>query len=117
MAEIEVCASEEIHEELLSAARGKMPSDEKIYALSELFKAFGDETRMKILFALFKSEFCVCDLAALLGMTPSAVSHQLKMLKTARLIKSRRDGKSVFYSLSDDHVRTVIQMGLEHSEE
>lgn len=85
--------------------------------LAELFKIFGDETRIRILYVLFEAEVCVCDLAKLLGMTQSAVSHQLRILKQARLIKSRRDGKTVFYSLADEHVRTLLSQGTEHLQE
>lgn len=92
-------------------------SEEKIEDLAELFKVFGDSTRIRILFALFESEFCVCDLAATLNMTQSAISHQLKILKQSKLVKSRREGKSIFYSLADDHVRTIIAQGSEHIEE
>ena len=112
--EYECCESVEVHEELLAQVREKMPQEEELYDLSELFKVFGDSTRIRILFVLFEAEVCVCDLAKLLGMTQSAVSHQLRILKTARLIKSRRDGKTVFYSLADDHVKTILEMGLEH---
>ena len=84
------------------------------YDLTELFRIFGDSTRIRILYVLFEAEMCVCDIAALLGMTQSAISHQLKALKNARLVKSRRDGKTVFYSLADDHVKTIIDQGLEH---
>lgn len=83
----------------------------------ELFKVFGDSTRIRILFVLFEAEVCVCDLAEALNMTPSAVSHQLKLLKQNKLVKSRRDGKSIFYSLADQHVRTIISQGMEHIEE
>ena len=82
--------------------------------MADLFKIFGDYTRIRILFVLFESEVCVCDLAQALDMTQSAISHQLKALKNARLVKSRRDGKTVFYSLADDHVKTIIDQGLEH---
>lgn len=92
-------------------------SEEKIEDLAELFKVFGDSTRIRILFVLFESEFCVCDLAATLNMTQSAISHQLKILKQSKLVKSRREGKSIFYSLADDHVRTIIAQGSEHIEE
>ena len=85
-----------------------------LYDLTELFRIFGDSTRIRILYVLFEAEMCVCDIAALLGMTQSAISHQLKALKNARLVKSRRDGKTVFYSLADDHVKTIIDQGLEH---
>ncbi len=114
---IEQCQTKEIHEELLSIVSSKMPKDEKLFDLAELFKVFGDSTRMKILFVLFEAQVCTCDLAAALNMTASAVSHQLNTLRRAKLVKARRDGKSVFYSLSDDHVRTIIKQGIEHIEE
>jgi ArsR family transcriptional regulator len=91
-----------------------MPPEETLYDLAELYKVFGDSTRMKILYVLFASEMCVCDIAALLGMTVSAISHQLRVLKNARLVRYRRDGKSVFYMLADDHVRSMIEQGMEH---
>ncbi|MBQ3974234.1 MAG: helix-turn-helix transcriptional regulator [Lachnospiraceae bacterium] len=94
-----------------------MPSEYQLYDLAELFKVFGDSTRIRILFALFEAEICVCDLAETLSMTQSAVSHQLKILKQARLVKSRREGKSVIYFLADDHVRTIIGQGFEHLSE
>ena len=109
------CEITEVHEDLLKKI--KLPSEEKLYDLAELFKVFGDSTRVRILFVLFECEVCVCDLAEVLSMTQSAISHQLKILKQSKLVKSRRDGKSVFYSLSDEHVRTVIEMGMEHIEE
>lgn len=114
---IECCDSVEVHEELLKIVEEKMPPEEELYDLAELFKVFGDSTRMKILFVLFEAEVCVCDLAEALHMTQSAISHQLKILKQNKLVKSRREGKSVFYSLSDAHVRTIIDQGLEHIEE
>ncbi len=94
-----------------------MPSEEKLYDLAELFKVFGDSTRIRILYVLFESEVCVCDLAAVLNMTQSAISHQLKILKQSKLVKSRREGKSIFYSLADAHVSTMIAQGMEHIEE
>jgi len=114
---IECCDTVEIHEELLKIVEDKMPPEEELYDLAELFKVFGDSTRMKILFVLFEAEVCVCDLAEALHMTQSAISHQLKILKQNKLVKSRREGKSVFYSLADAHVRTIIDQGLEHIEE
>jgi len=114
---IECCEQIEVHEELLSIVREQMPKEETLYDLSELFKVFGDSTRIRILFVLFEAEVCVCDLAAALGMTQSAVSHQLKILKQNKLVKARREGKSIFYSLADSHVRTIIDQGLEHVEE
>ena len=91
-----------------------MPDDEVLYELADLFRVFGDSTRIRILYVLFEAEMCVCDIAALLGMTQSAISHQLRALKNARLVKARREGKTVFYSLADDHVKTIIDQGLEH---
>ena len=91
-----------------------MPSEDELYDLAELFKVFGDSTRIRILFVLFEQDVCVCDLAETLNMTQSAISHQLKILKQNKLVKGRREGKSVFYSLADDHVRTIIEQGIDH---
>ena len=88
-----------------------------LYDLAELFKMFADSTRVKILYALFESELCVCDIAKVLGLTQSAVSHQLRILKGGKLVKYRREGKIVFYSLADDHVRSIIEMGMDHISE
>ena len=115
--EIDCCETSEVHEELLKIVRDTLPPEEELYDLAELFKVFGDSTRIRILFVLFEAEVCVCDLAAALNMTVSAVSHQLKILKQNKLIKSRREGRSVFYSLADDHVRTIVSQGMEHIEE
>ena len=112
--EHECCESVEVHEELLQIVSEKLPCEEHLLDLAELFKVFGDSTRIRILFVLFEAEVCVCDLAEALGMTQSAVSHQLGILKRSKLVKSRREGKSVFYSLADDHVRTIISQGMEH---
>lgn len=114
---VECCDSVCVHEELLQKVTAQMPKEEALYDLAELFKVFGDSTRIRILFVLFEAEVCVCDLAEVLGMTQSAVSHQLKILKQAKLVKNRRAGKSIFYSLADDHVRAMIGQGLEHIEE
>lgn len=114
---VEVCDCNEVHKELLEIVNEKLPDEESLYDLAELFKVFGDSTRIRILFVLFEAEVCVCDLAEALNMTQSAVSHQLKVLKQAKLVKNRREGKSIFYSLADDHVRTIIQHGLDHVEE
>ena len=114
---IETCDCKEVHKDLLEHVTSEMPREEELYDLAELFKVFGDSTRIKILFVLFESEMCVCDIAEALGMTQSAVSHQLKVLKQAKLIKNRREGKSIIYSLADEHVRTIIAMGIEHIEE
>ena len=102
------------HEAILSRVRNDLPTDELLSSLSELFKVFGDNTRIKILFALLDTELCVCAIAELLGMTQSAISHQLKILKDANLVGNRREGKTVFYYLSDDHVRTIVAKGFEH---
>ena len=88
--------------------------EELLYDLAELYKIFGDSTRIKILYVLFESEMCVCDIATLLNMSMSAISHQLRVLKQAQLIKFRRDGRTVFYSLADDHVRTILEQGMDH---
>lgn len=108
--------SEEIYRsnELIDKIREDLPDDEVLYDLAELFKVFGDTTRVKILYALFESEMCVNDLSHCLGMTPSAVSHQLRILKTSKLVKFRRDGKTVYYSLDDDHVHDMIALGMDH---
>ena len=108
------CDTEEIHEELLKIVDETMPDETELDSLVELFKVFGDPTRIRILFVLFETEVCVCDLARALNMTQSAVSHQLRILKQSRLVKNRREGKSMFYSLADDHVRTMIAQGREH---
>lgn len=115
--EIECCETTEIHEDLLKIVNDKLPEEEELYDLAELFKVFGDSTRIRILFVLFEAEVCVCDLAEALNMTQSAISHQLKILKQNKLVKSRREGKSIFYSLADGHVRTIIDQGREHIEE
>lgn len=115
--DVECCDSVCVHDELLQKVNAQMPKEEALYDLAELFKVFGDSTRIRILFVLFEAEVCVCDLAEALQMTQSAVSHQLKILKQAKLVKNRREGKSMFYSLADDHVRAIIGQGLEHIEE
>ena len=101
----------------LQQLRENLPDEEILYDLAELFKVFGDTTRVRILYVLFESELCVNDIAQCLGMTPSAVSHQLRLLKANKLVKFRRDGKAVYYSLDDDHVRSMISLGLEHISE
>lgn len=114
---IECCEVFETHESLLHAIDEHMPDEEALFDIAELFKLFGDSTRIRILFALREGEVCVCDLAQALSMTQSAVSHQLRILKNGKLVKNRRDGKSIFYSLADDHVLTIIAQGLEHINE
>ena len=115
--QIECCDCNEIHEDLLKIVNDTMPEETELYDLAELFKVFGDSTRVRILFVLFEAEVCVCDLAKVLNMTQSAISHQLRILKANKLVNSRREGKSVFYSLADGHVRTIIAQGREHIEE
>ena len=115
--EIETCDCCEVHENLLQIVNETLPEENELYDLAELFKVFGDSTRIRILFVLFEAEVCVCDLAKVLNMTQSAISHQLRILKANKLVNSRREGKSVFYSLADGHVRTIIAQGREHIEE
>ena len=115
--QIECCDCNEIHEDLLKIVNDTMPEETELYDLAELFKVFGDSTRIRILFVLFEAEVCVCDLAKVLNMTQSAISHQLRILRANKLVNSRREGKSVFYSLADGHVRTIIAQGREHIEE
>ena len=105
------------HHSLLDEVHQVIPDDELLCDLADLFKIFADSTRIKILYGLFESEMCVCDIAQLLNMTQSAISHQLRSLKQSKLVKYRREGKTVFYSLADAHVRTIINQGLEHVEE
>ena len=111
---IECCESHEVHKDLLKIVNEKLPSETELYDLAELFKVFGDTTRMRILYSLFESELCVCAIAELLGMTQSAISHQLKVLRENKLVASRREGKTIYYFLADDHVRTIIGQGFEH---
>ena len=106
-----------VHADTVYRITSTMPDEDMLIDLSELFKVFGDSTRIKILTALSHGELCVCDLSKLVGMTSSAVSHQLKILRSAKLVSCRRDGKTVFYSLADDHVTTIIRQGLEHINE
>lgn len=106
-----------VHEELVRDVLSHLPDDEVLYDLAELFKMFGDSTRIKILYTLLGQELCVGDMAQLLGLNQSAVSHQLRILKDSKLVKARREGKSIFYSLADEHVKTIINVGMEHVEE
>ena len=115
--DVERCEYIHVHEDIVSKVNETMPDEEILYDLAELFKIFGDSTRIKILYVLFESEMCVCDLAQLLGMTQSAISHQLRALKQSKLVKYRREGKTVFYSLADGHVRTILDQGMEHISE
>ena len=114
MCAIEHCDETCIHEEIVGDVAQKMPTDEVLCDLAELFKVFGDSTRVKILYALFEREMCVCDIAELISMTQSAVSHQLRILKQSRLVKGRREGKSVLYSLDDDHIQMIFNQALAH---
>lgn len=113
-AAVERCEYMHVHEDVIEKVNAQMPDEEILYDLAELFKIFGDSTRIKILYVLFESEMCVCDIAQLLNMTQSAISHQLRALKQSKLVKCRREGKTVFYSLADSHVRTMINQGMEH---
>ncbi|MCR4838210.1 MAG: metalloregulator ArsR/SmtB family transcription factor [Eubacterium sp.] len=105
------------HEEIVKKVKDNQPEDEYLYDLSELFKIFGDSTRIKILYSLFDTELCVSDMATILNLSQSSVSHQLRILKDAKLVKFRRDGKTIFYSLDDEHVRMILSLGMEHVEE
>ena len=111
---MEICSARIIHRETLAAVQAAMPGDTRICDLADFFKIFGDRTRISILWALSESEMCVCDLCALLDMKQSAVSHQLKLLKHSRIVKHRREGKVVYYSLNDEHIRRVLNTGLQH---
>ena len=115
--EIEKCDYLCIHKDIVNQVFSHMPEETQLYDLAELFKVFGDSTRIKILYVLFQSEMCVCDIAQLLNMSQSAISHQLRVLKQAELVRSRREGKTIFYSLADSHVRTIIDQGFEHIDE
>ena len=108
---VECCEVPVVHNDLVSEVRARLPEENNMQDLAELFKVFGDTTRIRILFVLFESEMCVCDMAETLNMTQSAISHQLRLLKSNGLIRARRQGKSVFYSLADDHVSTIIKQG------
>ena len=111
------CEAEETHPERIAEAKSQLPDDDTLFALADLYKIFGDSTRLRILYVLFDTELCVCDIAELLGMTVSAISHQLRVLKQSRLVKYRKSGKSVLYSLADDHVHAILGQGMEHVNE
>lgn len=111
------CQEEKANQDVVDLVREKLPPDELLYDLAELFKMFGDSTRVKILYALLESELCVYDIAKLLDVTQSAVSHQLRVLKSGKLVKCRREGKTMFYSLADEHVVRILSQGMEHVEE
>ena len=114
---IETCITKGIHRDTIRTVHQSMPDPVALYELADLFKLFGDSTRLGILWALSESEMCVCDLCALLKMKQPAVSHQLKNLKQSRVVKARRDGKIVYYSLEDEHIRRLLNLGMEHSQE
>lgn len=108
------CECNVIHSDVIERVKGEMPVAEQLYELSELFKSLGDQTRLKILFALSQNDMCVCDIAALLEMTQSAISHQLRVLRNVRLVKYQKVGKVVYYALDDDHVNAIFKQGLDH---
>ena len=114
---VETCITKGIHREIIRKVKRDMPDAVDLYDLADLFKLFGDSTRLGILWALSESEMCVCDLCALLKMKQPAVSHQLKNLKQSRVVKARRDGKIVYYSLDDEHIRRLLNLGMEHIQE
>ena len=111
---LEQCDYMHLHEKVIEQVQEEMPEEEILYDLAELFKVFGDSTRIKILYVLFQSEMCVCDLSCLLNMTQSAISHQLRILKANKLVKNRRDGKMIYYSLDDEHVKLIFEAGYSH---
>lgn len=111
------CDCEVIHPDIVDKVKLVMPDEDELYDLSDFFKVLGDSTRVKMMWALDECEMCVCDLAVLLNMTKSAISHQLKALRAANLVKHRKEGKVVFYSLTDDHVKEIVEKGLEHIRE
>ena len=112
--DVERCEYMHVHEAIVNQVNQNMPDEEVLYDLAELFKIFGDSTRVKILYALLESELCVCDIAKLLEVSQSAVSHQLRVLKASKLVKFRKEGKAVFYSLADEHVIRILSQGMEH---
>ena len=115
--EIEVCNCQVVHKDCVSCVKKSMLQEEKFLTLAELFKVFGDNTRLKIIYALMQTELCVCDIAEVLGMSQSSISHQLRVLKSARLVKYRKEGKVVFYSLDDEHINDIFNAGLTHLNE
>lgn len=112
--DVECCDAVVTHEGTIKEVKKCMPEEETIRELADFYKVFGDATRVRILCVLLQAEVCVCDLAELLGMTQSAISHQLRVLKQMKLVKNRREGKTVYYSLADDHIQTIISQGMEH---
>ncbi|MBN2811504.1 metalloregulator ArsR/SmtB family transcription factor [Treponema zuelzerae] len=114
---IEACETQCIHEDMVSCVKSRMPAEELLAELGDFFKTFGDSTRIRIVSALMYGELCVCDIAATLGASESAVSHQLRVLRQAKIVRSRRDGKQIFYSIDDEHVGILVSVGLEHLRE
>lgn len=112
--EVECCETAHHHDDMVSLWREDMPKDDVLYELADLYKVFGDSTRIKIMYLLLKSEMCVCDIADVLNMNQSAISHQLRVLKQNKLVKNRREGKSVIYSLADEHVMSILSQGMDH---
>ena len=113
----EICELSIIHQDKVDEVRRNMPDDVLIYDLAEIFKVFADSTRMKVIYALLEDELCVCDIAAIVGTTQSAISHQLRILKQSKLVKYRKEGKIVYYSLDDEHISEIVKKGREHIEE
>ena len=113
----DVCEIESIDEKSVLEVKSKIPKDELLFEVSDTFKVFGDSTRLKILYALSKKELCVCELAYLLDMNQSAISHQLRVLRSKNLVKFRKEGKMAYYSLADEHVVAIIEIGIEHAKE
>ena len=111
------CKETKLHEHLLAHAAAALPSEDELFSLAEFYKIFGDSTRIRILCVLHDTELCVCDIARMLSMTVSAISHQLRLLKQARLVKFRRSGKTVYYSLADNHIHAILDAGMEHVRE
>ncbi len=113
----DICEINIIHQDIVENVKNVMPQDDLIYDLAEFYKVFADSTRMKIIYALMENELCVCDIAAIVGTTQSAISHQLRILKQAKLVKYKKDGKVVYYSLDDEHIAEIVKKGREHIEE
>lgn len=115
--DVPCCETVDVHGDVVNRVHEILPPEEDLYDLAELYKVFGDSTRIKILYVLFESEMCVCDIAEVLGMSISAISHQLRVLKNSQLVSFRREGKTIIYFLTDDHVRTILDQGMEHINE
>ncbi|MCI8833992.1 MAG: helix-turn-helix transcriptional regulator [Ruminococcus sp.] len=115
--EVEHCDFVHVHQDVVEDVKSRLPAVEELQELAGLFKVFGDSTRIRILYVLFQREMCVCDLAQILDMSQSAISHQLRVLKQTKLVTNRREGKTVFYSLADGHIETILNQGMEHIQE